>query len=225
MNKTLSINIGTENILLFGSFAFLLFYADSKINQALEGAGYEGETSSVSSTDYIQRMKNAVMADDYAVIRTLYKVKSAINDILYADFCSFGPKDEHGVLSVVDSIRPYMTRKNRDSLEGILSGIGNVRNTFSRLEDSKRKLTAVSELGKNEKLKAALNELPAITGSEKLENLSKMKDMLAMFRPVFSADRNPHKEHDDENCTDTSAENDKDLEEIMDLINILDKKK
>ena len=221
MKKTLSINLSTENAVLLGAFVFLLFYADSKVNT--HQLYVSGEDNTAVKNDYIQRMKRAVSANDYAVVKSLYKVKSAIDDISSDNFSARCTGDD--ILSVVDEIRPYMSRKNKEVVENILSGIDNARGTLSRLRSSKQKIASVSPVGRNEKIKAVLEELPGVTGSEKLTEILRIKDALSVLRPLIGPGKIPSKSEESAYLTEATEENQDELSEMMELIEMFERKK
>ena len=221
MKKTLSINISTENTVLLGAFVFLLFYADSKVNT--HQLYVSGEDNSTIKNDYIQRMKRALSANDYAVVKSMYKVKSAIDDIASDSFYVSSAQDN--ILSVVDEIRPYMSQKNKEVVENLLSGIDNTRGTLSRLKSSRQKIASVSPEGRNEKIKAVLEELPKVTGSDKLTEILRIKDALSVLRPIISSGKTPVKTEENAYSAEDSEEKNDELSEMMELIEMFDRKK
>lgn len=117
----ISLNIPPKTALLALGFGMIYYHADKNILSLCEDDTYKN--------NFISKIKRILTADDFVSLRALFKIKSAVNDILTSDFSFCDRKITPEYLS--DLFCPVMGCAEKDIFLSLTGGIRKLEGLFS----------------------------------------------------------------------------------------------
>ena len=148
------------------------------------GEPIPAEQSNPSKNDYINTFKQIMSADNYAPIKTLYKIQGVLDDIAAFKTIDYSAQNESNanITEVLSAIKPYLSESRKGVVNNLADNINRTRQTFRQIQNIKGKISALpADMPKNERLKTILTEIPNISGIPILENINNIKQILSLL--------------------------------------------
>ncbi len=193
--KVLTKSGNEEKLILAASLGLMLTGAvpEIKANSNEMPAIYEvdengnpipAEQAFSSKNDYINTFKQIMSADNYAPIKTLYKIQGVLDDMAAFKNIDYSAQNEStaNITEVLSSIKPYLSESRKGVVNGLADNINRTRKTFKQIQNIKSKMADLpSNMPKNERFKTILTEIPNISGIPILENINNLKEILSLI--------------------------------------------
>lgn len=172
------------------------------------------EQTGSSKNDYINTFKQIMSADNYAPIKTLYKIQGVLDDMAAIKTIDYSAQNESNanITEVLSSIKPYLSESRRGVVNGLADNINRTRQTFKQIQNIKSKISELpSDMPKNERFKTILTEIPNISGIPILENINNIKQILSLLSSA------PKSLSENEDKSSEDALNYNDVYELVDM--------
>ncbi len=180
---------------------------------------------------YIEKGKRLISANNFAAIKTLYKLQSILDDLALlqkADFSQNIP-DNTNIGDVVEEIKPYLSPKKLNTVKTVMNNMDNMKKTVTQINSIKSQISTLpKDTPKNEKLKFLMNELPNVSGVPALDKINEIKNMANIIKPLIQKKENATKTENidvEKNYEELKTENNEELNDIMEVIKLFENEK
>ncbi len=225
--KNINLNISDDKAVLLGALGLIVYNAVNVGGSAAAGVPvmYEVDADgnpiaeTKQNSNYIGMITKALSANDYSAIKTLYKLQSVMDDLgaLSVIDISEGAVASANMTDVLSDITPFLSDSRKATVSNIADNIKKAKKTVEQIGSAKTRISSLPEdTPRTERIKAIINEIPAISGIPILDNLNNIKSLLSLIKP--------------ETATEATSENDKsetagnDYDDIFELVGLLDDK-
>ncbi|NLW71057.1 MAG: hypothetical protein GX061_08270 [Eubacteriaceae bacterium] len=225
------IAVGDDKLILLGALGIMLLNGLPSVNgQSDESQVYEvdGEGNLLASppkkTDYITKARMIISANDYAPIKTLYKLQSVLDDIsaVSAIDLTASQNSTAGLTDVLADIRPYLSSSKKEKIGALSDNIRKTKKTFDQINSVKGRLSALPpEAPFKDRFKTLLEELPNLTGLPNFDEILNLKNLIA-DSAIKTGEAAPEGETPDMGAKKEEGQK-ADYDEIYELMDMLQK--
>ncbi len=225
--KNINLKIPNDNIILLGALGLIVLnsgFVTTGTNSALP-VMYEVDSQGnpiqnvQTSSNYIDKVSKALSVNNYSAIKTLYKLQSVLDDI---GAISFAEEAQYvapslNMTDVLSEITPFLSDSRKATVSGIADNIKKTRKTLDQIGNAKNRIASLpQDTPRSERIKAIINEIPAISGIPILDNLNNIKSLLSLIKPEGSETKN---------ASESETQNSSDYDDIYELVDLLEKDK
>lgn len=218
-------NADTNKLILGGALVLILAQSAENLNIAqtqndipiyeVDENGNQTITQKPKSRDYISKLTKIMSANNYAPIKTLYKLQSILDDIdVIKTLDLSNVNDENASFkNVFSQIKPYLNEQKAKNINELTHNIEKAQSTVNQIGSIKNKISNLPEdLPRGEKIKTIINEIPNLTEIPVLEEVNTIRNMLSLI----------NLKHENEEDTSQDDEN-IEYNDIMNLVDMFDK--
>lgn len=223
MNLLQTIPLPPTAILTCIALAGAVIYADKKLRE-----NPDGYLDTYSLPD---RLRHIFSADDYAALRGVCKLRSALEDIICADYAR--SCEDMTLSHIRDVCCPVMPKYSAGMFANFADMYGRATSTVKNISEMD---------SRNKKSMAVISEIADTMHVDSLSNILRMKDTISTLGPLISAMMPPQQKSapkdeireninyvisDDENTAEqrdtyeNSYENDDGYDEILSLVKMM----
>lgn len=218
-------NADTNKLILGGALVLILAQSAENLNIAdtqndipiyeVDENGNQTIAQKPKSKDYISKLTKIMSANNYAPIKTLYKLQSILDDIDVIKTLDLSKtNDENSSFkNVFSQIKPYMNEQKVKNINELTHNIEKAQSTVNQIGSIKNKISNLPEdLPRGEKIKTIINEIPNLTEIPVLEEVNTIRNMLSLI----------NLKHENEEDTSQDDEN-IEYNDILNLVDMFDK--
>ncbi len=218
-------NADTNKLILGGALVLILAQSAENFNitetrndipiYEVDENGNQTIAQKPKSKDYISKLTQIMSANNYAPIKTLYKLQSILDDIDVIKTIDLSKTNDENVSfkNVFSQIKPYMNEQKVKNINELTHNIEKAQSTVNQIGSIKNKISNLPEdLPRGEKIKTIINEIPNLTEIPVLEEVNTIKNMLSLI----------NLKHENEEAISQDDEN-IEYNDILDLVDMFDK--
>lgn len=218
-------NADTNKLILGGALVLILAQSAENFNitetrndipiYEVDENGNQTIAQKPKSKDYISKLTQIMSANNYAPIKTLYKLQSILDDIDVIKTIDLSKTNDENISfkNVFSQIKPYMNEQKVKNINELTHNIEKAQSTVNQIGSIKNKISNLPEdLPRGEKIKTIINEIPNLTEIPVLEEVNTIKNMLSLI----------NLKHENEEAISQDDEN-IEYNDILDLVDMFDK--
>lgn len=217
----LTSKIDSNKLAIIGLFGIMAYNAFPYIGAVTaESAEGQIETADIPKLSYIDKGKTLISANNYAAVKTLYKLQSVMDDLNSIPLTDFNSaSNTASIRNVFNEIEPYLSDGKLNILRLFTNNFDTAKQAIGQITGLKTQLSALPEsASRGDRFKLILNELPAISGIPGIEKYNELKNMIAMLKPLAAAKMAADHASDSETKSESDRAEYNDLLEVVKLI-------
>ncbi len=186
----ISLNIPPQTVLLSVAFGAIALYADSRIRYdrtcevSLQDNESPDDAAIIKNVTYkrplMTHLRNVLIADDFAALKAMCKLRSALDDIMTADFSATDSDMSSDHLKKI--FTPVLPENARRRFSDVTSDLEKAQRTVKSISSAKNSSSSMPAALKNMELIKKFADLMPEGSSSVLQ----MKDMMNSIMPLVS---------------------------------------
>lgn len=133
---------------------------------------------------YISKFTKILSANNYAPIKTLYKLQSILDDVSVLKSLDLNTTETENVSfkNVFSQIKPYINEDKVRNINELTQNIEKAQSTVNQIGSIKNKISNLpDDLPRGEKIKTIINEIPNLTDIPVIEEVNTIRNMLSLI--------------------------------------------